>query len=406
MTATARRLDLTDPRTVTGSPAGRALRQAAPGPALPGRPGGARSHRRGAGPGRRRHRLGDRAGDRRAHRRAGPPGRAGGRGRPRPGLHPGRPGHPARPRQRRAGRGATRSAPTPPASAFPTTTWPPATSPTTSPGPCSGTSSRRPRPPRRAVFLVQREVAARIAAPPGGWSLATVAVRSVADVERLRDVPATSFLPAPAVASSIIRMHPARRMDEEERREVLRLARAAFQLRRKTLRHGLGRALGERAELVEAVLARCGVDPGAPAGDPGPRRMAMPRPGGRGDGVSDGPAPPPPPDHAQPLHAVRPAVPPHPDDAAGFARVLRRRRLPLPLGGPVRQPARPELHPVRPPRRRLRPDRPDHRGGGGRGRLHLPRGAALRPRRGVRRPPRQALADDAHQPAPGGACWC
>ena len=35
--------------------------------------------------------------------------------------------------------------------------------------------------------------------------------------------------------------------------------------------------------------------------------------------------PEPPPDHAPPLHAVRPAVPPHPDDAAGFARVLRRR---------------------------------------------------------------------------------
>ena len=33
----------------------------------------------------------------------------------------------------------------------------------------------------------------------------------------------------------------------------------------------------------------------------------------------------PPPEHAPPLHAVRPALPPHPDDAAGFARVLRRR---------------------------------------------------------------------------------
>ncbi len=119
-----------------------------------------------------------------------------------------------------------------------------------------------PIPPRRAVFLVQREVAARIASPPGGWSLATVAVRSVAEVERIRDVPAASFMPAPAVASSIIRMHPARPMPEAERREVLRLARAAFQLRRKTLRHGLGRALGDRADLVEAVLDHCGVDPG------------------------------------------------------------------------------------------------------------------------------------------------
>jgi 16S rRNA (adenine1518-N6/adenine1519-N6)-dimethyltransferase len=117
-------------------------------------------------------------------------------------------------------------------------------------------------PPRRAVFLVQREVAARIAAEPGGWSLATVAVRSVADVERVRDVPPQSFMPVPAVASSIIRMHPARRMAEQERGDVLRLARATFQMRRKTLRHGLARALGDHAELVEAVLARCGVDPG------------------------------------------------------------------------------------------------------------------------------------------------
>jgi 16S rRNA (adenine1518-N6/adenine1519-N6)-dimethyltransferase len=89
-----------------------------------------------------------------------------------------------------------------------------------------------------------------------------VAVRSIADVERVRDVPPASFMPEPAVASSIIRMHPARPMPEAERTEVLRLARAAFQLRRKTLRHGLGRALDGRADLVEAVLAHCGVDPG------------------------------------------------------------------------------------------------------------------------------------------------
>jgi len=117
-------------------------------------------------------------------------------------------------------------------------------------------------PPRRAVFLVQREVAARLAAPPGGWSLATVAVRSVAGVERLLDVPAASFLPPPDVASSIIRMHPLTLMAAEERQSVLTLARSAFQLRRKTLRHGLTRALGGRADLTGEVLARCGVDPG------------------------------------------------------------------------------------------------------------------------------------------------
>jgi 16S rRNA (adenine1518-N6/adenine1519-N6)-dimethyltransferase len=116
-------------------------------------------------------------------------------------------------------------------------------------------------PPRRAVFLVQREVAARIAAPPGGWSLSTVAIRSVATVERLGDIPPSSFLPQPAVSSSIIRLQPARQLDGEERKNVLDLARGAFQLRRKTLRHGMTRALGS-ADLAMAVLARCNIDAG------------------------------------------------------------------------------------------------------------------------------------------------
>jgi 16S rRNA (adenine1518-N6/adenine1519-N6)-dimethyltransferase len=118
-----------------------------------------------------------------------------------------------------------------------------------------------PRPPRRAVFLVQREVAARLAAPPGGWSLATVAIRSVAAVERLRDLRPESFLPAPAVASSVIRMEPRRCLDETDRARVLRVARAAFQLRRKTLRHGLARAVGGDTALAVELLEACGVNP-------------------------------------------------------------------------------------------------------------------------------------------------
>ncbi len=118
------------------------------------------------------------------------------------------------------------------------------------------------RPPRRGVFLVQREVARRLAAPPGGWSLATVAIRSLASVEVVADVPPSSFLPPPAVVSSIIRLRPARQMPDLERNEVLRLARSAFQLRRKTLRHGLARALGAGPEAATDVLRRSGVDPG------------------------------------------------------------------------------------------------------------------------------------------------
>jgi len=120
-----------------------------------------------------------------------------------------------------------------------------------------------PAPPRRAVLLVQREVAARLAAPSGaGWGLFTVAVRSLATVERLGDVPPSSFEPPPAVHSSILRLTPTALLDATERAAVLDLARGAFQMRRKTLRHGLARALGGDEPAAMAVLSAAAVDPG------------------------------------------------------------------------------------------------------------------------------------------------
>jgi len=119
-----------------------------------------------------------------------------------------------------------------------------------------------PSPPRRAVLLVQREVAARLAAPPGSWGLLTVAVRSLATVERVADVPPSSFEPPPAVHSSVIRITPAPQLGAEERTAVLDLARGAFQMRRKTLRHGLANALGGDTAGAMQALAAAGVDAG------------------------------------------------------------------------------------------------------------------------------------------------
>jgi 16S rRNA (adenine1518-N6/adenine1519-N6)-dimethyltransferase len=117
-------------------------------------------------------------------------------------------------------------------------------------------------PPQRGVFLVQREVAARLAAAPGAWSLATVAVRSVASVERLRDVAPASFEPAPAVHSSLVRLHPARVLDQAARQAALDVARLAFQMRRKTLRHGITHAAGGDERIGMAWLAEAAIDPG------------------------------------------------------------------------------------------------------------------------------------------------
>jgi 16S rRNA (adenine1518-N6/adenine1519-N6)-dimethyltransferase len=118
-----------------------------------------------------------------------------------------------------------------------------------------------PTPPARGVFLVQREVAQRLAAGAGDWSLATVAVRSVATVERIRDVVPGSFDPPPAVHSCVIRLRPALAMDHEERNAVLDIARAAFQMRRKMLRHGITHAAGGDERRGMSWLEAAEVDP-------------------------------------------------------------------------------------------------------------------------------------------------
>ena len=115
-------------------------------------------------------------------------------------------------------------------------------------------------PPARAVLLVQREVAARLAAGAGDWSLSTVAIRSIARVERLLDVPPAAFDPPPAVWSSVLRLTPLREHSEAERAAMLALARPAFQMRRKMLRHGLTRACGGDEQLALALLAEAGID--------------------------------------------------------------------------------------------------------------------------------------------------
>ena len=58
--------------------------------------------------------------------------------------------------------------------------------------------------PERFVLMLQREVAERIAAPPGAMSYLSVFVQYHAAVRVIRQVPATSFEPVPEVASAVL----------------------------------------------------------------------------------------------------------------------------------------------------------------------------------------------------------
>ena len=95
---------------------------------------------------------------------------------------------------------------------------------------------RAPRP-RRAVFLVQREVADRVIAAPGSeaYGALSVNVQALATATLVRGVPPGAFTPAPKVASALIRVDP--RPDpvvsDAEQRSFSEFVIAAFGIRRK-----------------------------------------------------------------------------------------------------------------------------------------------------------------------------
>lgn len=127
-------------------------------------------------------------------------------------------------------------------------------------------------PPERMVVLVQKEVADRFAARPGTADMGTAGLwlQQAYDVEIVRAVKPSCFLPAPDVTSSIVRMTRHRRfpLSEPVRARLRALSRIAFQHRRKqmaTLYRSAPDALAADPEQVRARLAARGLPPGARA---------------------------------------------------------------------------------------------------------------------------------------------
>ena len=115
--------------------------------------------------------------------------------------------------------------------------------------------------PRRLVLMLQREVAERIAAPPGGMSYLSVFVQYHADVSVLRVVPPEAFEPVPEVDSAILVGETVpRRLDKAAEEDLWRLVQAGFRERRKMLHNVLPRQLPWIGrERIEAALGACGI---------------------------------------------------------------------------------------------------------------------------------------------------
>ena len=118
-------------------------------------------------------------------------------------------------------------------------------------------------PMERLVAMVQKEVAERMAAQPGGkdYGALSVAIQYYTEPEIAFIVPPTSFIPAPAVDSAVIVCKRREKPPVEVCDEALffRVVKAAFSLRRKMLSNSL-KNMGIKAEQVAKWLELAGVD--------------------------------------------------------------------------------------------------------------------------------------------------
>ena len=118
-------------------------------------------------------------------------------------------------------------------------------------------------PMERLVAMVQKEVAERMAAQPGGkeYGALSVAIQYYTEPKIAFIVPPTSFIPAPAVDSAVIVCKRREKPPVEVCDEGLffRVVKAAFSLRRKMLSNSL-KNMGIKYEQVVKWLELAGVD--------------------------------------------------------------------------------------------------------------------------------------------------
>ncbi len=119
--------------------------------------------------------------------------------------------------------------------------------------------------PGVVVFLVQREVADRVAAEPGSkvYGGLSVGVQTVARAERLFTVRAGAFKPPPKVDSAVVRFTPMPDplVAPRDHAEFRRFVTALFGRRRKQLRGAIRGVTGRERADVEAELVRLGIEP-------------------------------------------------------------------------------------------------------------------------------------------------
>ena len=118
-------------------------------------------------------------------------------------------------------------------------------------------------PIERLVVMVQKEVALRMVAKPGtkDYGALSVAVQYYTEPDIVLDVPPKSFLPAPAVTSSVIRcvLRDKPPVDVIDEKQFFRVVKAGFAQRRKTFSNTM-KTTGLSKDRIEELLAKANID--------------------------------------------------------------------------------------------------------------------------------------------------
>lgn len=118
-------------------------------------------------------------------------------------------------------------------------------------------------PIERLVVMVQKEVALRMVAKPGtkDYGALSVAVQYYTKPDIVLDVPPKSFLPAPAVMSSVIRcvLRDKPPVDVVDEKLFFRVVKAGFAQRRKTFANTM-KTTGLSKDRIEELLAKANID--------------------------------------------------------------------------------------------------------------------------------------------------
>ncbi len=115
------------------------------------------------------------------------------------------------------------------------------------------------------VLMMQKEVAERIVAGPGGkdYGALTIGVTYHADATLIATLPPENFYPAPKVDSALLKLtmreNPKVAVDDEEL--FFKIVRMAFRTRRKMLKNTLTRGRLAPAEVLVAAFEELGIAP-------------------------------------------------------------------------------------------------------------------------------------------------